>query len=287
MLFLNKNNSNKSTPKRRSNKYKVELTRSKTLHLNVRRFRPSKSRRSKVNKELVLPLKLLPIKEIGFKVITSKKKSKPIVLTLVIRREMVSVYLLLLTGMGGAGYFGLQVIRPPQVITPEVVSLFSPVPKTDYSKPEALSRAEPTSLNIPKINLNQSLLTVGRLADGTLETPNVLSGKPAWYKFSPTPGELGPSIIVGHVDSYKGPSIFWNLWKLVPGDNVEVVRSDGSMANFTVYRLQQFNRDNFPTEEIYGDTKESELRLITCGGIYDHKAGVYSANTVVFAKLNT
>jgi sortase (surface protein transpeptidase) len=120
-----------------------------------------------------------------------------------------------------------------------------------------------------------------------METPNVLDYVTGWYKYSPTPGELGPAIIVGHVDSYKGISVFWRLRELVPGDTIDITRADGSVAKFQVNSLQQFDQTNFPTQAIYGDINYAGLRLITCGGTFNRKTGHYDHNMVVFASLAT
>ena len=140
-------------------------------------------------------------------------------------------------------------------------------------------------MTIASVGINYGVKPVGKLADGTMETPGVLESITGWYKFSPTPGEIGPSVIVGHVDSYKGPSVFWRLREVKPGDMVQVARADGKVANFKITALKQFDQANFPTQEVYGNVDKAELRLITCGGTFNHKTQHYSENTVVFATL--
>jgi sortase (surface protein transpeptidase) len=108
---------------------------------------------------------------------------------------------------------------------------------------------------------------------------------PAWYRYSPTPGATGPSVIVGHVDSARGPSVFYRLGALRGGDTIDVRRADGRVARFTVRDTRRFAKDHFPTSLIYGDTAGPELRLITCGGSFDRSSGHYTDNVVVFATL--
>ena len=106
-----------------------------------------------------------------------------------------------------------------------------------------------------------------------------------WYTGSPRPGTVGSAIIAGHVDSRTGPGIFFWLRTLRPGDRIYVGRADGTMAVFTVTRIKKFAKDHFPTAAVYGPVPDAELRLITCGGIFDRSQGRYLSNVVVFARL--
>jgi hypothetical protein len=152
-------------------------------------------------------------------------------------------------------------------------------------KQQYLPASVPTKIDIPRIGVNADIQKVGLLDDGTLETPAILSGLVGWYQYGPTPGELGPSVLVGHVDSYKGPSVFWNLSKLHLEDTVSITRSDGTTAQFIVSRIAQYDQDNFLTHEVYGNIDHAGLRIITCGGTYNHLTGRYSQNTVIYADL--
>lgn len=110
--------------------------------------------------------------------------------------------------------------------------------------------------------------------------------KAAWYEHSPTPGEVGPSVIIGHIDSEKrGPSVFFRLGAMKPGDTVSVSRADGTTAVFAVDRVEKYPKAEFPTLEVYGNTDDPQLRLITCGGVFDEQAGNYLSNIVVYAHL--
>ncbi len=142
----------------------------------------------------------------------------------------------------------------------------------------------PTYVEIPAIGSTSSLIRLGLLPDGTLDVPVEFS-QAGWYEMSATPGDPGPSVIVGHVDSYAGPGIFSNLSKLKPDDIVRVARRDGEILTYAVRRVDQYPKDLFPTSLVYGDTTESELRLITCGGKFNSKVRSYEANTVVYASL--
>ena len=148
----------------------------------------------------------------------------------------------------------------------------------------SMVRSSPIRIQIPSIGVDSKLMKLGLLKDGSLQVPP--SAFPAgWYSGSPTPGEMGPSIIAGHID-WNGPGVFYRLNRMQLGDQINVRRADGTMATFTVTRIAAFLKSKFPTEAVYGDINHPGLRLITCGD-YDFKARKYIRDTVVFAELNS
>jgi sortase (surface protein transpeptidase) len=150
-----------------------------------------------------------------------------------------------------------------------------------------LPAALPTHVDIPAIGVSSDLLELGQNPDGTVEVPPLARDSEAgWYRFSPSPGQLGPAVLLGHVDSAQyGPGVFFRLGAVQPGDTVRVARADGSVATFRVTRVARFPKDRFPTLEVYGNTPDPELRLITCGGDFDRSARSYLDNIVVYATL--
>jgi len=148
-----------------------------------------------------------------------------------------------------------------------------------------LRPSAPVAINIPSISVStRNVVNLGLNADGSLEVPKDFSAV-GWYTKGPSPGQLGPTILSGHVDSHNGPAIFYRLGALRPGARVNVARKDGSTATFTIDRIQRFSKDHFPTAQVYGATHRAELRLITCGGSFDPKTGHYVDNIVAFAHL--
>ena len=146
-----------------------------------------------------------------------------------------------------------------------------------------LAKSVPVRLQIAAIGVDSTLMKLGLKPDGTMQVP--VGGFPAgWYTGGPTPGELGPAIIAGHVDM-KGPGVFAKLDKLKPGNQITVTRADGSKPVFRVIRVSLFAKDKFPTALVYGNTNMSVLRLITCGGTFNSQTGHYEDNTVAFAQL--
>jgi hypothetical protein len=154
----------------------------------------------------------------------------------------------------------------------------------------ALARSLPISIWIPAIGVNSGLLYVGLNADGTIQVPPLddppLTNEAAWYKYSPTPGQPGPSIIEGHVDSLSdGPSVFFRLGDLRPGDLVYITLADRQVAVFKITGVRLYPKDQFPTSTVYGNTDYAALRLITCGGSFDEQSHHYRSNVVAFAAL--
>ena len=189
---------------------------------------------------------------------------------------------LLVIGLVGSLYFGLSIwAAQPRI---DDSSYSPPAPITYEVKNTGLSRSVPQQLRVPSVGINSSLVELGRKADGSMEVP-VEYHIVGWYRHAPTPGEIGPAVIVGHVDNYQGAAIFYRLKDLQVGEIIEVDRADGRTVKFKVEAVKQFPRDNFPTQEVYGNLDYAGLRLITCGGQFNRQSLSYSHNTVVYASI--
>jgi hypothetical protein len=133
-----------------------------------------------------------------------------------------------------------------------------------------MPRSKPVAIDIPSIGVHSSLLSLGVNADNTVQVPlGPGYDQAGWYRFSPTPGSLGPAVILGHVSGPRGSSVFFELGRLRPDDRVKVARRDGSVAIFEVTLVRRYPRHRFPSELVYGNTDHPALRLITCGGLFD------------------
>ena len=142
----------------------------------------------------------------------------------------------------------------------------------------------PRRLRIPTIGVDSWLQILGRNADGTVEVP--LEWEVAgWFGQGPAPGERGPAVILGHVDSRTGPAVFYRLRELQQGNEILVEHAQGRVTKFLVDRVEQFDKNRFPTRAVYFPTLKPELRLITCGGDFDPISGHYRDNIIVFASL--
>ncbi|GAA0727723.1 class F sortase [Dactylosporangium roseum] len=152
-----------------------------------------------------------------------------------------------------------------------------------------LSASPPARLAIGTIEVDAPVQAVDVDRDGMLEAPSLQSPKNVgWYRRGPTPGEIGNSVLVGHVDTAaSGPAVFYDLGRLKPGDLVTVAREDGSTVVFRVDSVRMFAKADFPADLVYGPADHAQLRLVTCGGAFDRRRGVYLANTVVTATLTS
>jgi len=187
-----------------------------------------------------------------------------------------------LTGLGVASQIGHAAIRPGPLpagtaaVRPPGRVAALPGPAGDRPVPR------PAALVIPSIAVRTRLIELGRTAAGTLQVP-ATTAVAGWFTGSPRPGAIGSSVIAGHVDSYRGPGVFFRLRLLRPGAAVYVRRADGSVAAFAVTAVHLYRKAAFPTEAVYGPVPDPELRLITCGGIFDPGTGSYLSNVVVDA----
>lgn len=166
----------------------------------------------------------------------------------------------------------------------------SVVPRTPGSVPAdagadgTLRRSRPVRLHISSIGVSTGLVGLGLESDGTMDVPKAAQTA-GWYRNAPTPGERGPAVVTAHVDWLQEKGVFHDLGRMRPGDEVTVDRADGVTVVFRVTRIEQYPKSRFPSQEVYGDTAFAELRLITCGGRFDHAAHSYSHNVVVYARM--
>lgn len=175
---------------------------------------------------------------------------------------------------------GALLIGTPGVPEPaqaEPVPILPPSPTAQAPGPK------PTRLQIPAIAVDTPLVPLGLHANGSMEVPAdaALAG---WYDLGPRPGQPGPAVLAGHVDSRQGPGVFFRLRELRAGDLVMVSREDGSRLGFRVTAVEQHDKDALPVERIWAETEQPLLRLITCGGTFDRSVRHYTDNIVVFAE---
>ncbi|MCY7343321.1 MAG: class F sortase [Pseudonocardia sp.] len=173
--------------------------------------------------------------------------------------------------------------RPAVTVSPapEIPTSAGPTP-LDVRTTIVAVRA--TALTIPDLGIRSDLVDLGVDGAGALEVP-ADAAVPGWFTAGAVPGELGPAVIAGHVDSRSGPGVFFRLADLAVGAEVEVGRSDGASARYRVVDVLTVLKSAFPTDRVYGPTSGAELRLITCGGEFDRRTGHYVRNIVVSAVL--
>ncbi|WP_030177197.1 class F sortase [Streptomyces sp. NRRL S-813] len=155
------------------------------------------------------------------------------------------------------------------------------------NQPQVLGRSVPARLRIPEIGVDTPVMRLGLAQDGSVQVPPITAHDQAgWYQHSPTPGQMGPSVILGHVTvGAYGDGVFRHLDRLRRGDGITVRLENGRSAEFTVTSVRTVAKADFPTKEVYGDVDRPELRLITCGG--PRTGDGYLDNLIVFATLST
>jgi len=148
----------------------------------------------------------------------------------------------------------------------------------------AVAHSAPVFLRIPAIGVAVSLSTLGLNLDGTVQVPTDFQ-QPGWYRLGPSPGQIGSAVILGHVDSYQGPAVFFQLRSLYAGDAVEVSLADGVVAHFVVTTVAMYLKAQFPAQQVYASHGFPALQLVTCGGQFDRDTGHYLSNIVAYTSL--
>ncbi|GAA5126101.1 class F sortase [Pseudonocardia adelaidensis] len=168
---------------------------------------------------------------------------------------------------------------------PAVPAVAPAAPVESVAPPPPTPPTTPVELTVPAIDVHTGpLLELGIDADGALEVPPD-AATAGWFGLAPAPGSPGPAVIAGHVDYAGAPGVFRRLGELAAGAEVRVARADRSTAVFAVYLVERYAKARFPTERVYGDTADAELRLITCGGAFDGRSGHYQDNVVAYGRL--
>jgi hypothetical protein len=200
------------------------------------------------------------------------------------------VIVLVVAGLAGLGFGSRTSPGPPARAGGTLAdSAEATVPATSARTrrhPRQTARApngSPWRLTIPAIAVETQLELLGVERDGTLQVPTD-SEVAGWYRLGAKPGNRGPAVIVGHVDSQSGPAVFYRLGTLAPRDVIRVSWKSGASVSFRVYAVREYAKTAFPTRLVYGGTKAPELRLVTCGGPFDAETGHYLDNVVVFAR---
>lgn len=193
--------------------------------------------------------------------------------------------------IGAGGWMtaqGLHARTPPTPSAADALTArpgSAPPARTRETQATAMAYSPPVRIRIPRIGVDAPVTRLGADGSGHLRVPpegdrNLVG----WYEDGPSPGSAGNAIIDGHVDTPRGPAVFYGLGALHKGATVLVTRADRTVARFSVYAVEVYTKTAFPDQRVYGPTREPELRLITCGGGYTKATG-YLGNVVVYARL--
>ena len=173
----------------------------------------------------------------------------------------------------------------PQFFVGQVEAPIQTATSSTQANGAVMAKSLPTRIKIPKIKLDAPFSApLGLSANGEVEVPKDYVSV-GYYKNGPTPGELGPAVVLGHVDSYQGPAVLFSLGQLEIGDEIAIERADGTVATFAVTEMERNEQSDFPTAKVYSNLNYAGLRLITCTGVYSHEKLRYSHNLIVYGKL--
>ena len=161
----------------------------------------------------------------------------------------------------------------------------APVPASTYI-PTSETEAHPAKVSIPALKVESNIIDLGLQPDGTMQVPPDAQDT-GWYTNSPAPGRPGPAVLAAHVNWKGVDGPFAKIGQLKAGDQVIVESAGEARAEFAVDKVERYPKSAFPTDAIYGDTPDPQLRLVTCGGSFDAAAHSYRDNIVVFAHLVT
>ncbi|MDF5751587.1 class F sortase [Spongiactinospora sp. TRM90649] len=177
---------------------------------------------------------------------------------------------------------------PGVPLTPAEPAAPPPLPAVKAPPPvKTTEKTRPTRISIPAIGVSARLVSLGVQQNREIQVPPLNRPKlGGWYRYGPVPGEIGPAVILGHVNNRTGPAVFYRLNQVKRGQKIRVARNDGKIVEFTVDGVEKISKSTFPTARVYSNLNDASLRVITCGGIYDPKTGHYTDNIIVYATLS-
>ncbi|WP_146607534.1 class F sortase [Spongiactinospora gelatinilytica] len=181
----------------------------------------------------------------------------------------------------GPGGPGVPLTAAEPAAPPPMPSVKAPPPvRTD-------ARTRPTKISIPAIGVSAGLMSLGVQKNREIAVPPLSKPKLAgWYQHGPVPGQIGPAVILGHVNNRQGPAVFARLHQVKRGQKIRITRTDGKVLEFTVDGVEKIRKARFPTARVYSNLNDASLRVITCGGIYDPRRHSYTDNIIVYATLS-
>ena len=198
-------------------------------------------------------------------------------------KTLVTIVIIVAAGIG-IGSTATNLVRhdaPKQVLSTESVRPTD----TNEAKIVAPQLGTPKTVQIPKININTAVESVGNDSQGRMDVPKNGSNT-AWYSPGYKPGQVGNSVLDGHYDRVDGsPAVFWNLSKLTVGDKILITDNNGRVQTFAVTRIAKYADADFPIQEVFGPASVPMLNLITGHGTWDQKTKNYSERLVVYSQL--
>ncbi len=185
-------------------------------------------------------------------------------------------------GIAIVAFAGTLKTSDPRV---DVLARAAPLPAAvQKAKIHPLVRSRPVTLSIPVLGISSAVGTLGLQPDHQVMVPTS-AHVVDWYIDGPTPGQIGSAVILGHVDSFRGPGTFFYLKNLKAGNAITVKLANGNVVHFAVVSVVQYSKTSFPDRLVFGSHGFQSLELVTCGGTFDHATGHYESNIVVFSRF--
>jgi len=176
---------------------------------------------------------------------------------------------------------------PTTTVAPETTSPFAdlvkPLDSAVYDPDAALPTSPvPVGLHLETIGVDDAaIIPVGVLENGEMEIPG--ASEVGWYRFGPSPGEIGSAVLAAHI-AYDGRNgVFRQLDQVQKGDAVEVAYDDGTTSRFEVTEIAQYGKTDLPFDRIFAKDGAAGLVLISCGGTFNESLRSYEDNIVVYA----
>lgn len=298
MPIAKKNTRSRSRPAKRGPAQRHSFTRqtkyvylpwsfSRHLKLSLRNFKTNPTHRSHKKRQFIILVDSTNVKEIAFSLERRPKTRRSNQISRLSYRWAAASLILVLLGVGGMVLSLTHMNKSVRLdLSPSAkASARGVVIPKEALKSKTMPKSMPLRIRMPAIGVDTNIVSVGLDQHGAIDMPSSVDIA-AWYNGSPTPGELGPAIIAGHVDNYyQGDGAFFALRNTQVGDLIYVDRADGSTAIFKVADIKQVPQANFPTQEVFGNINYAGIRVITCGGAFNHQTYEYEDNIVVFAIL--
>jgi len=195
------------------------------------------------------------------------------------------LFLFLIFGIAAGVSIGLQVTHSQKQFKKQVLSASADVKRQLALISPTVTPGVPISISIPKIGVRAHIESVAMDSLGRMDVPQNPDDT-AWYSPGFRPGMKGNAVIDGHLDKVTGaPAVFWNLKELSTGDSIAVTESNGAKYTFTVDRVVKYPYNQFPLQEVFGNSDIPKLNLITCNGVWDKNSKNYSDRLVVYSKI--
>jgi hypothetical protein len=157
-------------------------------------------------------------------------------------------------------------------------------PRASNATVTATEGAQPTRVTSARLGINAPVFSVAiDLRQGILDVPAPID-RLGWWRDGAAPGaSSGTVLIAGHKDSARaGAGAFFRLEQARAGDRISVRSANGTTRTYRVVSQRRMPKGDLPPD-VYAQSGRARLALVTCGGPFNAREGVYRDNIVVIA----